>query len=112
MNYFLYDGNCLFCTNTAAQLKKKCISKDIEFISFREMDSAKLKNIHADLGMELLQANIQFIYKGKRYPHFFGIRKLSFHLSGYRFFAPLLYLPLVPLAGILLMYFLKKRTGH
>ncbi len=112
MNSFLYDGNCPFCNNTAKRLKSICLSKEIEFYSFRNLSPEKLQSIHMALTEEVLTANIQFIYKGFRYPGFFAIRKLAIHLKFYRYFFWILYLPLVPIIGILLMNYLKLRTGH
>lgn len=112
MNFFLYDGKCPFCSKTAKQLQTICLSSEIEFHSFRELTFDKLKLIHPNLTEEILVANVQFIYKGIRYPGFFGIRKLVIYLKFYRYFFWILYLPLIPLVGILIMNFLKHRTGH
>lgn len=112
MNVFFYDGNCTFCSNTAKRLQSICLSKDIEFISFRTIPKEKLKDIHPTLSEEVLAANVQFIYKGLRYPGFFAIRKLSVYLKFYRYFFWVLYLPLVPIIGIIVMNYLKSRTRH
>jgi len=112
MNVFFYDGNCSFCSNTAKRLQSICLSKDIEFISFRKISKDRLKEIHPTLSEEILTANVQFIYKSYRYPGFFAIRKLTPYLKFYRYFFWILYMPLVPIIGIIVMNYLKSRTGH
>lgn len=111
-NVFFYDGNCSFCTVLAFKLQRLCIAKNIEFLSFRGMDKEQLKKIHPTLSEEVLHGNVQFVFKGVRYPGFFGVRKLVFYLRIYRYFFFLLYLPLVPLIGIMVMNYLKRRTAH
>lgn len=83
MNLFLYDGNCKFCSKLANKLKSICLSKEIEFRSFREIPTKSLKTIHPTLTEEVLFANVQLIQDGSRYPGFFAIRKLSIHLRFY-----------------------------
>lgn len=112
MKVFLYDGNCPFCTKTAKRIQEICLSKDIEFYSFREISSEKLLEMHPDLNQDVLTANVQLIYEGLRYPGFFAVRKLVSHLKIYRYFFWILYLPLVPILGMFIMNYLKTRTGH
>lgn len=112
MKIFLYDGKCPFCQRMAMRLRAICLSKDIEFHSFREIGYDRLKEIHPALTEEVLTANVQFIYNGFRYPGFFAIRKLCSHLKFYRYFFWILYLPLVPIIGMLVMNYLKLRTEH
>ncbi|MCC6275758.1 MAG: DUF393 domain-containing protein [Leptospiraceae bacterium] len=112
LNTFFYDGNCPFCTKTASHLKSRCLNSDIRFVSFRDLNESEIRKIHKELTVDLLSGNTQFIFHGKRYPHFFGIRKLFPFLKGYRYFTLILYLPLVPLLGIFFMQMLKKFTSH
>lgn len=112
MNYFFYDGNCPFCSKTAMRLKELCLSDEIKFLSFRDFPESQLFQIHKTLSRDVLSANVQYIHKGIRYPGFFAIRKISSHLKYYRYFFWILYLPLVPIIGILIMNYLKQRTGH
>lgn len=112
MKVFLYDGNCSFCFNLTKRLQAICLSKEIEFLSFRNIPSSQLSKIHPTLTEEVMAANVQFIYNGLRYPGFFAVRKLTFHLKFYRYFFWILYLPLIPIIGILVMNYLKLRTGH
>ena len=94
------------------RLQAICLSKEIEFLSFRNIPSSQLSKIHPTLTEEVMAANVQFIYNGLRYPGFFAVRKLTFHLKFYRYFFWILYLPLIPIIGILVMNYLKLRTGH
>lgn len=112
MNYFFYDGNCPFCSRMAMRLKMICLSKDIEFFSFRNFPKDKLLGINSTLTEEVLTANVQFVYNGFRYPGFFAIRKIVPHLKFYKYFFWVLYLPFIPIIGMLLMNYLKQRTGH
>ncbi|MCK6380561.1 MAG: DUF393 domain-containing protein [Leptospiraceae bacterium] len=112
MDVFFYDGKCPFCTKTANYLQERCLNKNIHFLSFRNLSDKEIQNIHKDLSLELLTGNTQFIFRNTRYPHFFGIRKLFPYLRGYRYFTLFLYLPLVPLFGILFLQILKKITRH
>ena len=110
MKVFLYDGNCPFCARTAQRLCKICLSREIKFQSYREISSNKLREFHPSLNEEVLTANVQLIYNGIRYPGFFAIRKLASHLKFYRYFFWILYLPLIPIIGILVMNILKARS--
>lgn len=112
MKVFLYDGNCPFCLGVASKLQSLCLDPNIEFKSFRDMKSNELLNLHKDLSNEVLCANINYIYKEIRYPGFFGIRKLSHSLRGYRYISFTLYLPLIPFIGMLVMKILKSKTNH
>ncbi|TGK39365.1 DUF393 domain-containing protein [Leptospira gomenensis] len=105
---FLYDGNCLFCTRLAAKLQTLNRNPSIRFRSFRDFSEKELKEIHPALNFEVAQGNVQMIAEGRRYPGFFAVRKLSHSLKGYRWIAPLLYLPLIPILGILAMSLLKS----
>lgn len=112
MKVFLYDGNCPFCARMAIRLSEICLSPEIKFQSYREISSSKLKALHPTLNEEVLAANVQLIYNDIRYPGFFAIRKLASHLKFYRYFFWILYLPLVPVIGILVMNILKTRSGR
>lgn len=112
MKLFLYDGNCKFCNEMAMRLQSICLSKDIEFSSFRTIPSSQLKEIHPSLTEDVLKANVQFIYNRERYPGFFAVRKLAIHLKFYRYFFWILYLPLVPIIGILIMNYLKANKNN
>ena len=112
MNYFFYDGNCPFCSKAAMRLKELCLSNEIKFSSFRDYSENQLLQVHKSLTQEVLTGNVQYICKGIRYPGFFAIRKISSRLKYYRYFFWILYLPLVPIIGILFMNYLKQRTGH
>ena len=105
---FLFDGDCAFCTKLANKLQSKLLDSQIEFQSFRLLSDAQLKKLHPRLTKDLCQGNIQYIYKGKRYPGFFAFRKVSHSLSVIRYFSFLMYLPLVPLLGIWMISVLKK----
>ncbi|EPG74780.1 PF04134 family protein [Leptospira fainei serovar Hurstbridge str. BUT 6] len=104
---FLYDGECEFCANLAEILKDKCLDKSVQFQSFRTLEKYELQKIHPALTPEVTAGNVQFIDSGVRYPGFFAVRKLSHSLSGWRWAAPLLYFPFVPIIGILAMNLLK-----
>ena len=108
-NVFFYDGNCPFCSSLADKLKQLCLKPEIEFLSFRKLSLLELSNIHKDLCTELLEGNVQFIYKNVRYPGFFAVRKLSHFLKGYRYLSIFLYIPLVPFIGIFVMEIIKRK---
>ena len=108
MNVFFYDGNCGFCSSLANKLKSINLNRKISILSFRDFSERELKQFHQDLNYDLLQGSVQFIFGKKRYPGFFGIRKFSFYLKGYRYFFWVLYLPLVPLLGIFILNLLKR----
>ncbi|MCG9874218.1 MAG: DUF393 domain-containing protein [Leptospiraceae bacterium] len=105
---FLFDGDCKFCTNLASYLKDKCLNKEIKFHSFRNLTQVDLEKIHPQLTLELCLGNVQYIYNQSRYPGFFAVRKVSHSLKFYRYFSFILYLPLVPILGIIIMNLLKK----
>ncbi len=108
MNVFFYDGNCKFCSNLAFKLKSLNLNRKISIFSFRDFSEIELKKIHPELNFDLLQGNVQLIFGKKRYPGFFGIRKFSFYLKGYRYFFWILYLPLIPFIGIIILQLLKR----
>lgn len=110
MEYFIYDGNCNFCFRTAQKLNMLCLDKKIQFISFRKLSQEKLQEIHPTLNLDIVNGDIQLITNKVRYPGFFAIRKLSHRLKGFRYFSFLLYLPLVPFIGMLVMYILKSKN--
>ncbi|EQA37562.1 PF04134 family protein [Leptospira inadai serovar Lyme str. 10] len=104
---FLYDGECGFCADLAESLKSKCLDKSVQFQSFRTLKKDELKKIHPALTIDAAAGNVQFVDGNVRYPGFFAIRKLSHSLSGWRWVAPFLYFPFVPILGILVMNLLK-----
>lgn len=108
MNVFFYDGYCPFCLTLALKLKKLNLNRKISILSYRDFSEKELKQFHPDLNYDLLQGNVQFIFEKKRYPGFFGIRKLSFYLKGYRYFFWILYFPLIPFLGIFFLYLFKR----
>ncbi|MDV6235129.1 DCC1-like thiol-disulfide oxidoreductase family protein [Leptospira ellisii] len=105
---FLYDGDCRFCDRLAERLQKLNLNPSIRFRSFRDFSEKELKEIHPTLNINVAEGNVQMIADGRRYPGFFAVRKLSHSLKGYRWLAPLLYLPLVPIFGIVAMSVLKS----
>ncbi|TGN04242.1 DCC1-like thiol-disulfide oxidoreductase family protein [Leptospira dzoumogneensis] len=107
-NVFLYDGDCGFCSGLASKLSKLSLDKNIKFVSFRDLSSHDLKELHPGLEPKLVAGNVQLISGNMRYPGFFAVRKLSHSLKGWRWASPLLYLPLVPLLGMIFMSFLKS----
>ncbi|MFB5650680.1 DCC1-like thiol-disulfide oxidoreductase family protein [Leptospira wolffii] len=107
LNIFFFDGDCSFCSGLAEGLKKRCLDPEVEFRSFRNLSEEELKKIHPSLDKNLVQGNVQYILGQQRFPGFFAVRKLSHSLKGWRYLSPLLYLPLVPLLGILVMSLLK-----
>lgn len=109
---FLYDGDCQFCSALASKLEERCLDKEIRFLSFRKFPEEELRKFHPALSLRLAEGNVQFILGNQRYPGFFAVRKLSHSLQGFRWFSPLLYLPLVPLFGILTMSLLKLRKRN
>lgn len=111
MNYFFYDGNCPFCAEMGEKLKRINLSSNIKITSFREMKKEELIQIHSELTLDALERDVQLIYEGARYPGFFGIRKLFPNLKGYRYFTPFLYIPLIPLAGMFLLMYLRNRRA-
>ncbi|MCB1193073.1 MAG: DUF393 domain-containing protein [Leptospiraceae bacterium] len=110
MDYFIYDGECPFCDKTTKKLKSLCLDKGVQFISFRDLSLDSLKEIYSGLSLEILERDVQFLIDGIRYPGFFAIRKLSHRLRGYRYFSFLLYIPLVPFLGMLVMYILRLKA--
>ncbi|TGK36605.1 DCC1-like thiol-disulfide oxidoreductase family protein [Leptospira andrefontaineae] len=107
-NVFLYDGDCNFCSGLASKLSKLSLDKNVKFISFRDLSSGDLKELHPSLEPKLVAGNVQYISGNMRYPGFFAVRKLSHSLKGWRWASPLLYLPLVPLLGMVFMSLLKS----
>ncbi|TGJ99601.1 DUF393 domain-containing protein [Leptospira semungkisensis] len=106
-NVFLYDGDCSFCSDLASGLSKKSLDQEIRFLSFRNLSTEELKEIHPSLDRSIAQGNVQYVFGNMRYPGFFAVRRLSHSLRGWRWLSPLLYLPLVPILGMLVMSLLK-----
>ncbi|PJZ31624.1 DCC1-like thiol-disulfide oxidoreductase family protein [Leptospira kmetyi] len=104
---FLYDGECPFCSNLATKLQTLNLNPQIRFRSFRDFSEKELKELHPTLDKHVAAGNVQMIADGRRYPGFFAVRKLSHSLKGYRWLAPLLYLPLIPIFGMIGMNLLK-----
>ncbi|MEI1279903.1 DCC1-like thiol-disulfide oxidoreductase family protein [Leptospira venezuelensis] len=107
-NVFLYDGDCEFCSGLASKLAKLSLDQNVKFVSFRDLSSQDLKDLHPSLETKLVEGNVQLISGNTRYPGFFAVRKLSHSLKGWRWISPLLYLPLVPLLGMFFMSLLKS----
>ncbi|AOP34511.1 hypothetical protein A0128_12025 [Leptospira tipperaryensis] len=105
---FLYDGDCSFCNDLAQRLQFYNLNPKIRFKSFREFSEKELREIHPSLNIQVAQGNVQMIADGRRYPGFFAVRKLSHSLRGFRWVAPLLYLPLIPIFGMIGMNVLKS----
>ncbi|WP_061233991.1 DCC1-like thiol-disulfide oxidoreductase family protein [Leptospira interrogans] len=106
---FLYDGECSFCRNLAKKLQSLNLNPKIRFRSFRDFTEKELKEIHPTLNIRVAEGNVQMIANGRRYPGFFAVRKLSHSLKGYRWVSPLLYLPLIPMIGMIFLKSLKSR---
>lgn len=104
---FLYDGDCNFCKDLAQKLQLFNLNPKIRFQSFREFSEKELREIHPNLNIQVAEGNVQMIADGRRYPGFFAVRKLSHSLRGFRWIAPLLYLPLIPIFGMIGMNLLK-----
>ncbi|EQA44969.1 PF04134 family protein [Leptospira broomii serovar Hurstbridge str. 5399] len=111
---FLYDGECEFCADLAGSLKDKCLDSSVHFQSFRTLKKDELQKIHPSLTIDVAAGNVQFVEGNTRYPGFFAVRRLSHSLSGWRWAAPLLYFPFVPILGILFMNLLKafRKKGN
>lgn len=107
---FFFDGDCAFCRRSADRLKKLDYSEKITFTSFREWNEKDLNDLHSELSLAKLESEFQLIYDGKRFPGFFAVRKILPCLKGWRYFTPLLYLPLVPFLGMAVIYFLGRRN--
>jgi predicted DCC family thiol-disulfide oxidoreductase YuxK len=107
-NIFFYDGDCSFCSSLAKNLEKLCLNKTISFQSFRDLKLEELSNLHPELTFDRLESEVQFLYKGKRFPGFFAVRALAPNLKFWRYFFPLLYLPFVPFLGMGVMYLLRR----
>ncbi|EMY77563.1 PF04134 family protein [Leptospira weilii serovar Ranarum str. ICFT] len=105
---FLYDGECSFCSKLAIKLQNLNLDPKIRFRSFRDFSEKELKEIHPTLNVSVLEGNVQMIANGRRYPGFFAVRKLGHSLKGVRWIAPLLYLPLIPIFGMIGMNLLKS----
>ncbi|MBM9501276.1 DUF393 domain-containing protein [Leptospira sp. 201903071] len=104
---FLYDGDCSFCKDLAQKLQSYNLKSNIRFQSFRDFSEKELREIHPSLNIQVAEGNVQMIADGRRYPGFFAVRKLSHSLRGYRWISPLLYLPLIPIFGMIGMNVLK-----
>ncbi|NCN09150.1 MAG: DUF393 domain-containing protein [Leptospira sp.] len=106
--FFLYDGDCSFCSRLALRLQSLVLNSEIQFHSFRNLSKRDLENIHPNLNSDVCVGNVQYIYGSQRYPGFFAVRKLSHSLKIYRYFSILLYLPFIPIFGMIAMNLLKK----
>jgi len=105
---FFYDGECRFCRSLAYHLKKMNQNPNLVFLSFRNFHESDLLELHPGLTEDVLESEVQLVYKNTRYPGFFAVRKILFNMKIYKFMTPLLYIPLVPFLGMLVMYLLKR----
>ena len=105
---FFYDGECRFCRSLAVHLKKLNLNPDLVFLSFRNFHENDLLALHPGLTEVILESEVQLVYKNTRYPGFVAVRKILFFMKVYRFITPILYIPLVPFLGMLVMYLLKR----
>lgn len=105
---FFYDGECSFCRRSAERLKQLDSENKIQFASFRKWSEEELKELHSELTHAKLESEFQLIHNGKRFPGFFAVRKILPCLKGWKYFTPLLYLPLVPFIGMAVIYFLGR----
>jgi predicted DCC family thiol-disulfide oxidoreductase YuxK len=105
---FFYDGECRFCRSLAFHLKKRNQSPNLVFYSFRDFHENELLGLHPGLTEEVLESEVQLVYKNTRYPGFFAVRKILFNIKIYKFVTPILYLPFVPFLGMFVMYLLKR----
>ncbi|MBM9589345.1 DUF393 domain-containing protein [Leptospira sp. 201903075] len=103
----VYDGNCDFCTRLAKSIREKSNEK-IAIVSYHKLSKTELESIHKQLSGELCAGEVQFITEGNRYPGFFAVRQILWKVDKYKYFAFLLYLPLIPFLGMATMYFLKR----
>jgi len=103
---FFYDGDCSFCLGLADYWRSQIDHEKIEFLSFRDFPESELIKFHNQLTFAQCEGNVQLISGNSRLPGFFGVRRMLFWTK-YKYFAPLLYLPLVPFLGVGVMYFLK-----
>jgi len=104
----LYDGTCSRCQSLAFVLQKTLRLPSVHFFSFRELSEEDLPYLSTQLSWEHCEREVQWIENGKRYPGFFGLRRLVWLSPWARFLAPLLYLPLVPFLGMGLLYWLGR----
>lgn len=105
---FFYDGECRFCKRLTFHLKKMNQNPNLVFLSFRNFHENDLFALHPGLTEEVLESEVQLVYKNTRYPGFFAVRKILFFMKIYKFMTPILYIPLVPFLGMLVMYLLKR----
>jgi predicted DCC family thiol-disulfide oxidoreductase YuxK len=105
---FFYDGECRFCKRLTFHLKKMNQNPNLVFLSFRNFHENDLFALHPGLTEEVLESEVQLVYKNTRYPGFFAVRKILFFIKIYKFMTPILYIPLVPFLGMLVMYLLKR----
>ncbi|TGL37319.1 DCC1-like thiol-disulfide oxidoreductase family protein [Leptospira perdikensis] len=103
----VYDGNCDFCTRLAKSIREKTKDK-VVIVSYHSLSKIELESIHKQLSKELCVGEVQFITEGNRYPGFFAVRQILWKMDKYKYFAFLLYLPLVPFFGMATMYLLKR----
>lgn len=103
----VYDGNCKFCTRLAKSIREK--TKDqIAIISYHKLTEVELTSIHNQLTTKLCAGEVQFIEEGNRYPGFFAVRQILWKMEKYKYLAFLLYLPLIPFLGMVMMFILKR----
>ncbi|XDD52590.1 DCC1-like thiol-disulfide oxidoreductase family protein [Leptospira sp. WS4.C2] len=103
----IYDGNCNFCTRLAKSIREKTNEK-IAIVSYHKLSMLELESIHKQLTNELCAGEVQYIEEGNRYPGFFAVRQILWKMDRYKYFAFLLYLPLIPFLGMATMYLLKR----
>ncbi|TGM36817.1 DCC1-like thiol-disulfide oxidoreductase family protein [Leptospira biflexa] len=103
----IYDGNCSFCTNLAKAIESKSINP-IQILSYHTIPEESLKKIHIQLTTEKCRGEVQIIQNGNRYPGFFGLRVLLWNVKRYRYIVWILYLPLVPFLGMMVLSILKR----
>lgn len=105
---FFYDGECKFCRGLTLHLIKMNQNPNLVFLSYRNLHIDDLLTLHPGLTEEVLESEVQLVYKNTRYPGFFAVRKILFYMKIYKFLSPVLYIPLVPFLGMLVMYLLKR----
>ena len=110
-NIFFYDGKCIFCRKLAFILKKLNTDSQLIFLSYRDYTDEEFSKLYKGLTEELLEGEVQLIYNDKRYPGFFAVRKILPSLKYYKYLTPFLYLPLIPILGMIIMSYLKYKRS-
>ncbi|MCW7462703.1 DCC1-like thiol-disulfide oxidoreductase family protein [Leptospira limi] len=103
----IYDGDCSFCTRLAHSLQNRSI-QPIDIVSYHSLSEEDLNKIHPQLTWDKCKGEVQIIQDGNRFPGFFGVRVLLWNVRIVRYFAWILYLPLIPFLGMFVMVILKK----